>query len=346
MLDLSTQYHRRQKLTQAVALSRLTDLLNFQEDIQSNKQLERAHLSTLLLLAQTWFLQLYTYWLKDMDSKNVSNSSPQMRAAILQSFHECSRTYQQIQHTLSLSTYDGVLYEEVLLAKVNFHRLLLELDLWPYHRQEKETHSQIRPRIYKELCRDSWDYAQRLWESGWKSESFVHRYTHWCFTALTEKDELTLKKIEREVFLDNEDRVFAHISDYADIDARLRVKFSRLFHGVWFYLHLKYRPELGSTLPPSESVARFVSFETSIKGAVDRLETAVLQSWKDSKNDVWSFWRLDVVRLQQKCCQLSELLQAAAQKQTCRDRTDEVTLLKEVSEKLGVSLMYMEAQDE
>lgn len=124
------------------------------------------------------------------------------------------------------------------------------------------------------------------------------------------------------------------------------MKFSCLFHGVWFYLHLKYRPELGSTLPPSESVARFVSFETRIKGAVDRLETAVLQSWKDSKNDVWSFWRLDVVRLQQKCCQLSELLQAAAQKPTCGDRTDEVTLLKEVSQKLRVSLMYMEAQDE
>lgn len=104
----------------------LTDLLNFQEDMQTNKQLQRAHLSTLLLLAQTWFLQLYTYWLKDMDSKNGSNSSPiQMRVAILQSFHECSRTCQQIQHTLSLSTYDGVLYEEVLLAKVNFHRLLL-----------------------------------------------------------------------------------------------------------------------------------------------------------------------------------------------------------------------------
>lgn len=104
----------------------LTDLLNFQEDMQTNKQLQRAHLSTLLLLAQTWFLQLYTYWLKDMDSKNGSNSSPiQMRVAILQSFHECSRTCQQIQHTLSLSTYDGVIYEEVLLAKVNFHRLLL-----------------------------------------------------------------------------------------------------------------------------------------------------------------------------------------------------------------------------
>ena len=308
---------------------RLSDLVDFQQRLQM-KKLDCGHHWTLELLAQLWYLQLKTL----VERKRITEALPSDENARLtqQSFQECARIWDQVNSAFSASSYDEDLWEDKLQAKVMYDTMLLDCDTWKFDRRENEKQKEIRPRIFQDICNNFDELRAKSQHKGLESESFVHRFAHFCFKALTTRCEQELEAFDEDGFSKE------HENQFSDIDEKNRVRLNRLIYRVLFYLHLRFRPEFGAKLGRSQLVSNFADFEYKFEESVQRLMEAVHNTYLQCMSEGCAIFWVELQQLAGKCVRLMNLLPEGP------EGAKDTNLLRTMSEKIMMAAHYMEPE--